>query len=250
LEALELLLANLEIVTNAGEFERWVQSDLRAQLPHAAFLITYGMMLSSGRIPTHRLAVDFPLNIIEEIRSPSGSISDPLINYWMSDQHPYYVDLSTIGTSAKYHQWHAAFDRFGLKDALTHGHVDTDRQRFVVVQLFNPIGRDSDTNIEIIESISEPVSAATQRIIGKRLSIKDGPRASHPALSLTAAELLIVDLLSQGLSNKEIARLRGVSDATVKTQIARMGAKLGATRRAEIVAATIGILQSTASIYL
>jgi hypothetical protein len=48
-------------------------------LPHAAFLGTTGRLLQSGIVPTHRTAVDFPLNIIEELKNRAGIVDDPFV---------------------------------------------------------------------------------------------------------------------------------------------------------------------------
>jgi DNA-binding CsgD family transcriptional regulator len=248
LDLLAALLADLELVTDLCELERWVRTPLKEHLPHAAFLATYGMLLCGGMVATHRIAVDFPLNIIEEVKNPLGSVVDPLISRWMGDQRPQYSNIADVGPLDKYAQWRNTLGKYGLRDAITHGYVDAPGRRFVTVQVFNPAGCGSNTGIEIVKAISTPIAATARKIIGNRASVRDSLGLTHPAIFLTTAELLTVELVARGFSNKEIARYRGVSDATVKTQISRAGAKLGAKRRAEIVAATMGMLNSASSV--
>lgn len=54
---------------------------------------------------------------------------------------------------------------------------------------------------------------------------------------LTASELEVLTYVGQHLSNQEIARIRTVSEETVKTQLASIRAKLGASNRAAAVRA-------------
>jgi NarL family two-component system response regulator LiaR len=54
-------------------------------------------------------------------------------------------------------------------------------------------------------------------------------------LGLTARELEILELIAEGLSNKEIAERVHVSENTVKTHSGRVFAKLGARRRTQAV---------------
>jgi DNA-binding NarL/FixJ family response regulator len=54
-------------------------------------------------------------------------------------------------------------------------------------------------------------------------------------LQLTARELEILELIAEGLSNKEIAERVFVSENTVKTHASRVFDKLGARRRTEAV---------------
>jgi DNA-binding CsgD family transcriptional regulator len=59
--------------------------------------------------------------------------------------------------------------------------------------------------------------------------------ASQEALSITARELEILNLIARGLSNREIATQLFVSENTVKTHCARAFDKLGAARRTQAV---------------
>jgi two-component system, NarL family, response regulator LiaR len=54
-------------------------------------------------------------------------------------------------------------------------------------------------------------------------------------LNLTRRELEILELIAQGLSNREIAEKLFVSESTVKTHSSRVFEKLGARRRTQAV---------------
>lgn len=64
-------------------------------------------------------------------------------------------------------------------------------------------------------------------------------RASSPQPSLTAREVEILQLLSTGLGNREMARRLLVSEATVKSHLSHIYTKLGVDTRAGAVAAAI-----------
>jgi DNA-binding NarL/FixJ family response regulator len=89
------------------------------------------------------------------------------------------------------------------------------------------------------------VTAAAQGLIvlagplGDRLL---GGQAARPALppdktgdALTAREHEVLDLLGQGLSNKQIARRLAISEHTVKFHVSSLYAKLGAASRTEAI---------------
>jgi DNA-binding CsgD family transcriptional regulator len=63
--------------------------------------------------------------------------------------------------------------------------------------------------------------------------VRDSARLAE--LAITARELEILELISAGLSNREIAERLFVSENTVKTHSARLLAKLGAKRRTQAV---------------
>ena len=64
-------------------------------------------------------------------------------------------------------------------------------------------------------------------------------RASSPGPVVTEREVQVLQLLSKGLGNKEIAKELFVSEATVKSHLAHVYAKLGVDTRAGAVAAAI-----------
>jgi DNA-binding CsgD family transcriptional regulator len=77
--------------------------------------------------------------------------------------------------------------------------------------------------------------------IGMRLMVRPqpvppgNPRA-RAALGISDREVEVLRLLAGGQSNKEIARVLGISPNTVKTHVARLYEKLEARRRTDAVA--------------
>lgn len=55
------------------------------------------------------------------------------------------------------------------------------------------------------------------------------------SLGISKREFAVLELLAQGQTNKEIARSLAISPNTVKTHVARLYEKLGASRRTEAV---------------
>jgi DNA-binding NarL/FixJ family response regulator len=79
--------------------------------------------------------------------------------------------------------------------------------------------------------------AVTRRLIER--FVAEGPRSQTPAAAgldeLTARESEVLAQLARGLSNSEIAAELVVSDATVKTHVARVLGKLGLRDRTQAV---------------
>jgi len=63
-------------------------------------------------------------------------------------------------------------------------------------------------------------------------------RAGHedPTENLTPSELRVLDLIGEGLSNREIAERLGVAEKTVKNHITSLLAKMGLQRRTQVAA--------------
>jgi DNA-binding NarL/FixJ family response regulator len=64
-------------------------------------------------------------------------------------------------------------------------------------------------------------------------------RAAAPGPVVTEREVEVLELLADGLGNKELARELLVSEATVKSHLSHIYAKLGVDTRAGAVAAAI-----------
>jgi NarL family two-component system response regulator LiaR len=82
----------------------------------------------------------------------------------------------------------------------------------------------------VVREIGVPVSVVTQRH-----SHFAPDTVRQESLGITARELEILNLVAEGLSNREIAAQLFVSENTVKTHCARAFDKLGAARRTQAV---------------
>jgi len=84
------------------------------------------------------------------------------------------------------------------------------------------------------------LTAKRQTIVVKEVSVPaEGPfvpdERKREDLRVTRRELEILELIAQGLSNREIAEKLFVSESTVKTHSSRVFDKLGARRRTQAV---------------
>jgi two-component system, NarL family, nitrate/nitrite response regulator NarL len=97
-----------------------------------------------------------------------------------------------------------------------------------------------DEIVLIVESVARgempcsPKLAAT--LLQRVASLAEERHAPHPLAALTQRERQIVQLLGDGLSNKEIARALQIEVATVKNHVHNILEKLQVTRRAEAAA--------------
>jgi DNA-binding NarL/FixJ family response regulator len=77
--------------------------------------------------------------------------------------------------------------------------------------------------------------AAVPLALADRLAGARPAALEEPAEPLTAREREVLGMLSQGLSNKQIARALQISEHTVKFHVASIFAKLGASSRTDAV---------------
>jgi two-component system, NarL family, response regulator LiaR len=85
------------------------------------------------------------------------------------------------------------------------------------------------------------LTSKQERVVIKEVPAPTGGQPFRPddgkreALGITPRELEILELIAQGLSNREIAEKLFVSENTVKTHSSRVFDKLGAKRRTQAV---------------
>jgi ATP/maltotriose-dependent transcriptional regulator MalT len=88
--------------------------------------------------------------------------------------------------------------------------------------------------------LGNKLTAPRQQIVVKEVPVPAAPsfilnEQKQEALGITRRELEILELVAQGMSNREIAGKLYVSENTVKTHCSRAFDKLGARRRTQAV---------------
>lgn len=103
--------------------------------------------------------------------------------------------------------------------------------------VLDDLAADAIDRAEIEEWWTAGMALSTSELLARALRSR-GPRG-RPSTgwdSLTPTELAVVDLLSEGLTNRVIGERLFISAGTVKTHLAHVYAKLGAGNRAEVAA--------------
>ena len=86
-----------------------------------------------------------------------------------------------------------------------------------------------------LASLAKKSASPVIRQAARRLHAAHGARGETDIAQLTRREAEILELVAQGLRNREIAERLYLAPATVKTHINRIFAKLGVTDRVQAV---------------
>jgi DNA-binding NarL/FixJ family response regulator len=92
--------------------------------------------------------------------------------------------------------------------------------------------------VAAVRAVHEGLLVGAPALLGPwlpRLLVDETPDAEPLLERLTERELQVLQLLAQGLANKQIALALSISDHTVKFHVASIYGKLGATNRTEAV---------------
>jgi two-component system, NarL family, nitrate/nitrite response regulator NarL len=125
-------------------------------------------------------------------------------------------------------------DMIGLAEAGIAGFVSRDGSVEDLVAAISSAARD--------EMLCSPaIAASLLRRVRTLAAERAGP---HEDLHLTAREIQIVQLIDEGLSNKEIATTLKIEVPTVKHHVHNLLEKLGVSRRAEAAARVRNLIPS------
>ncbi len=125
--------------------------------------------------------------------------------------------------------------------------VPIDTEVPAVILVSDALNTDGASGVLMRSATAEQIDAAL-RAVAEGLTVRDGSVTTrHPqevTEPLTHRELEVLQLLAEGLTNKEIAQRLAISEHTVKFHVNAILAKLGAQTRTEAVvhAARLGIL--------
>jgi DNA-binding NarL/FixJ family response regulator len=141
--------------------------------------------------------------------------------------------------------WPAGFDGYENPAALlmlTDNPGDIQDLMNLHVQAWGvlPMDASEDELGAAIHALAEGLWVGAPALLGslmERLSLPELIEADLTAQTLTARENQVLQLIAQGLANKQIARQLEISEHTVKFHLSSIYAKLGATSRTEAVRA-------------
>lgn len=237
-DAVETLIAGCASIETTRDYQTWIKDHLRAVLPHGMFVATVGRGSSVGSVPTHFITEGFPLTYTEAIKNSDGSIESPVMKRWFATGAMQVFELGRTYWAEITSHWLENFIAHEVVNVVAHGQCDTACKRFAYINVGQIPGRLRPWHISLVEALTPALCAAAWRVVDAR------PRAQQPAWpGLTDKEIDIVGLAAQGLSNKEIGRLRGIAETTVRTHLDRAAVKLGAKRRSELVAVALPLLR-------
>jgi len=104
----------------------------------------------------------------------------------------------------------------------------------ILLSLPQVTGIDVTSFLELVQSLDAPLAS--------RIGLRPHFRDASDRAALTMREREVLDLVRQGLSNREIAKTLWIAESTVKVHVHHILEKLGARSRTE--AATLGLAES------
>jgi DNA-binding NarL/FixJ family response regulator len=124
-----------------------------------------------------------------------------------------------------------------VETALRETHATENYDAFILAYRSHP------ALLSIVSKLDSPSASACRhripdgdRRLAERAGLKPRSTAQHSGHALTPREQEVLGLLSNGLSNREIARTLWIAESTAKVHVRNVLRKLGARSRTEAAA--------------
>jgi DNA-binding CsgD family transcriptional regulator len=220
-------------VTEGGVLT-WVEGPLRRFFPFEKFYAGYGS-LSGGRIQTRSLITSgYPPEFLASLESTFDLKMRGCFAWWVANRKAFILDETGghdeagIPISATKREL-AEIERFSLGLVAAHGVIDPFVNAGTYIS-FSGVPRAKPKRIFAALDLIAPVLHTLF------LQTKQAEKSTIDLMALTDRQRELVDLALKGLSDKEIASRLGISDHTVGNHFRAIYAKLGISKRSQLIA--------------
>ncbi len=236
----EVIEKSLHINTQ-NEFFEWTQTELQGIFPHGKLICGIGRLGKHGAHLQHVMGCNFPDEYVQTLQRPDGLISSPIIVRWLKERQPilFEPDCEEIIKSAP-PGWLDTFHRFELVNLAAHGLFDADRHTASYFSFSCVPGPLNQRHVHLLKLIVPHLHVALTRVVSNP-RFKKRRAAIQQQIKLTQREREVLQWMSNGKSNWEIAQVIGLSESTVKNHVHRIFGKLQANTRAQAVVKAINV---------
>lgn len=213
----------------------WIQTEVNAVIPHRSALLLLGRCTPLGVTIINRLAVNIPPTFLQAIEDEHGQIHCPYLARWHATSESQLISGSRVDFLT-YSKWKTAFFANELQPGLLDVSIDNSSNTRLFFYLFG-------VRVPCAEAMKLAASVVTPFAHDAWLALNAsgnqrnlGMECNEVGSALTKAESEVLVLVRQGKRNKEIAKLLGKSDLTVKKQVQNILRKFGGDSRMSLIA--------------
>ncbi|KWT97094.1 MULTISPECIES: helix-turn-helix transcriptional regulator [unclassified Variovorax] len=217
-------------LASSGSLIAWVEGPLRAFFPFEGVVLGHGELVAGQLVVTHMLATGHDEAYLRQIATTFELRQRASLAWWFSTRQPFHIDPDNPPPHASAFELDE-IERFGLGNVAGHGVLNV-RANAGTYFGFAGVGAPlRDWHLEALTLIAPVLNdlmlshiALEQRSATNRLD------------PLTPRQKEIVRQLAAGKSNKAIALSVGITEKSVRNQLAKVYARVGVHKRTELIA--------------
>lgn len=227
-------------IRTQDEFFNWTQTELQGIFPHGKLVCGIGRLGKNGVHIRHVMGCNFPDEYVKALQRPDGLTSSPIIAKWMKEQQPilFEPECEEIVKTAP-PGWLENFHRFGLRNLAAHGLCDVDSHTASYFSFSCIPGPLSQRHAYLLKLLVPHLHVALTRVVSDPRFKKK--IASTTQINLSPREKEVLQWMSSGKSNWEIAQVVGLSESTIKNHVHHILCKLHTATRAQAVAKALNL---------
>lgn len=214
----------------------WLTGPLMRFFPYTGVVLGHGELVAGQLKVTHMFAHGHEATYLQQLSTTFDLAQRGSLQWWFANRHPFFIDPKDPPAHA------SAFEleeirEFGLRNVAGHGVLNVKANAgtyFGFAGVKEPL---SGWHIEALRVLTPVLNDLFLAHIAQVEMVPMGARR-YPTISvekLSPREKSIVRHLVSGMCNKRIAQALGISEKTVRNQLAGIYAGLGVRKRAELI---------------
>jgi len=227
------LFAVTHPLATAPDLLSWLEGPLRAFFPYKGVVLGHGELVAGQLKVTHMFASGHDTEYLQQISTTFELAQRGSLQWWFANRQPFFIDPKNPPLYASAFEIEE-IEAFGLGNVAGHGVLNLKANAgtyFGFAGVRTPL---SAWHLEALRLLAPVLNDLFLAHIANadESSRNDGRRSIG---KLTPREKSIVRHLVSGLDNKSIAIALGISEKTVRNQLAEIYARLGVHKRSELI---------------
>lgn len=234
----DLLLQSIPLIRSVQSFHDWVSQSLFSIYRFESAFFGRGSTHSLGATIDCEICINLPDAYRATLKTPSGGIQSAPLQNWFRTRQPQAYNVTT-GDVAVSPIWAENFEKFGFKNLMIHGHIDSGDGAMAVFGLYNyaeTIGVNCPMEVA---SLAHVIYLAMRKLPSTASTLSHS--SSLGEAMLTVREREVLDWVRWGKTNSEIGSILEISLHTVRNHIANIMRKLSVVNRTQAAIDSMGV---------
>ncbi len=222
-------------VCDADSLKWWVEELLSTILPSAAVLCGQSIPHSGGYAAIQTWSFGLPPAYEAAIVCVGGNVRSPILTRLILSGGPEFFDVEQDRGADVDPLWRSSFCLAGWCNVLGLSHLEGRGDgRVLTAAAFYNVGPETFVDRHALQQRVMPAMHVALSRVYRCEQANALSNSAAPLATFTLVERAVLDLLLQGMTNKEIGRKLGKSGETIKRQLAMLMKRFGVRNRVEL----------------